>query len=101
MLPILQEPGAAGMILTGALPISAGLFVLSACFALTSAEPRVEPPHARRMTAMLQNAITSGRPVLLLYDSKSGHSSSLSIAADVEQTSHELAFLLWQLGWTH
>jgi len=63
-------------------------------------DTRVDPSHARKMTAMLQSATTSGRPVLLLYDSKSGHSSSLSTAAEVEQTSHELAFLLWQLGMT-
>ena len=63
-------------------------------------DTRVDPSHARKMTAMLQSATTSGHPVLLLYDSKSGHSSSLSTAAEVEQTSHELAFLLWQLGMT-
>ena len=63
-------------------------------------DTRVDPSHARKMTAMLQSATASGRPVLLLYDSKSGHSSSLSTAAEVEQTSHELAFLLWQLGMT-
>jgi prolyl oligopeptidase len=61
-------------------------------------DTRVDPSHARKMTAMLQNATTSGHPVLLLYDSKSGHSSSLSTAAEVEQTSSELAFLFWQLG---
>ena len=64
-------------------------------------DTRVDPSHARKMTAMLQSATTSDRPILLLYDSKSGHSSSLSTAAEVEQTSHELAFLLWQLGVTH
>ena len=64
-------------------------------------DTRVDPSHARKMTAMLQSATISGRPILLLYDSKSGHSSSLSTAAEVEQTSHELAFLLWQLGVTH
>jgi hypothetical protein len=53
------------------------------------------------MTAMLQGASTSGRPVLLLYDPKSGHSSSLSTAAEVDQTSSELAFLFWQLGMEH
>ncbi len=61
-------------------------------------DTRVDPSHARKMTAMLQSATTSGRPILLLYDSKSGHSSSLSTAAEVEQTSNELAFLFWQLG---
>jgi prolyl oligopeptidase len=61
-------------------------------------DTRVDPSHARKMTAMLQNASSSGRPVLLLYDTKSGHSSALSTAAEVDQTANELAFLLWQLG---
>jgi prolyl oligopeptidase len=61
-------------------------------------DTRVDPSHARKMTAILQSATSSGKPVLLLYDSKSGHSSSLSTSAEVEQTSHELAFLFWQLG---
>jgi len=61
-------------------------------------DTRVDPSHARKMTAMLQNSSSSGRPVLLLYDTKSGHSSSLSTAAEVDQTANELTFLLWQLG---
>ena len=61
-------------------------------------DTRVDPSHARKMTAMLQNASSSGRPLLLLYDTKSGHSSALSTAAEVDQTANELAFLLWQLG---
>jgi prolyl oligopeptidase len=67
-------------------------------FITGDSDTRVDPSHARKMTAMLQNASTSGRPVLLLYDSKSGHSSSLSTAAEVDQTANELAFLFWQLG---
>jgi prolyl oligopeptidase len=46
---------------------------------------------------MLQNATASGKPVLLLYDSKSGHSGVLSADAEVEQTANELEFLTWQL----
>ena len=64
-------------------------------------DTRVDPSHSRKMTAMLQNATASGRPVMLLYDTKSGHSGSLSTAAEVEQTTSELAFLLWQLGSPH
>lgn len=60
-------------------------------------DTRVDPSHARKMTAMLQNATASGRPVLLLYDSKSGHSSKLSTAAEIDQTANELEFLDWQL----
>ena len=63
-------------------------------------DTRVDPSHARKMTAMLQNNTASGKPVLLLYDSKSGHSGTLPTAKEVEQTSLELAFLFWQLGVT-
>jgi prolyl oligopeptidase len=60
-------------------------------------DTRVDPSHARKMTAILQNATSSGRPVLLLYDSKSGHSGTLSAADEIEQTTNELEFLSWQL----
>lgn len=63
-------------------------------------DTRVDPSHARKMTAMLQNNTGSGKPVLILYDSKSGHSGTLPTAKEVEQTSLELAFLFWQLGVT-
>jgi prolyl oligopeptidase len=60
-------------------------------------DTRVDPAHARKMTARLQDATTSDRPVLLLYDTKSGHSGTLSTEAEVEQTTAELSFLEWQL----
>ncbi len=63
-------------------------------------DTRVDPSHARKMTAMLQSASISGRPILLLYDTKSGHSGTLSTEAEVEQTAAELSFLEWQLGGT-
>jgi prolyl oligopeptidase len=61
-------------------------------------DTRVDPSHARKVTAMFQSATASGRPVLLLYDTKSGHSGTLSTEAEAEQTTSELMFLLWQLG---
>jgi prolyl oligopeptidase len=60
-------------------------------------DTRVDPSHARKMTAMLQSRTSSGKPVLLLYDSKSGHSGTLSAAAEIEQAANELEFLDWQL----
>jgi prolyl oligopeptidase len=61
-------------------------------------DTRVDPSHARKMTAMLQAASASKRPVLLLYDTTSGHSGALPTEAEVEQTTSELVFLLWQIG---
>ena len=60
-------------------------------------DTRVDPSHARKMTAMLQNSTSSAKPVLLLYDSKSGHSGVPSADAEIEQTANELEFLDWQL----
>ena len=69
----------------------------AALFVSGDGDTRVDPSHARKMTAMLQSASTSGKPVLLLYDSTSGHSGSLSSSAEIEQSANELEFLNWQL----
>ena len=60
-------------------------------------DTRVDPSNSRKMTAMLQNTSSSGKPVLLLYDSTSGHSGTPSVSTEVEQTANELEFLDWQL----
>jgi len=62
------------------------------------ADTRVPPLQARKMTARLQAATASGRPVLLLYDTKAGHAGGQPVAKVVEDRSLELAFLAWQLG---
>jgi prolyl oligopeptidase len=66
-------------------------------FVTGDGDTRVDPSHARKMTAMLQNATSSEKPVLVLYDSKSGHSGVLSADAEIEQTANEIEFLDWQL----
>ncbi len=53
------------------------------------------------MTAMLQSATNSRKPVLLLYDSTSGHSGSLPTEREINQTASELEFLDWQLQLAH
>ena len=60
-------------------------------------DTRVAPLHARKMTARMQAATASGRPVLLRYDVRSGHSGS-SIGDRIEQLTDELSFLFWQVG---
>jgi prolyl oligopeptidase len=62
------------------------------------ADTRVPPLQARKMTARLQAATSSGRPVLLLYDTKAGHAGGRPIGKVVEDLSLEMAFLAWQLG---
>jgi prolyl oligopeptidase len=60
-------------------------------------DPRVDPMHSRKMTARLQAATSSKRPVLLRTSSTTGHSSGgldESIAKEVDV----FAFLFEQLG---
>ena len=67
-------------------------------FTTGDADTRVPPLQARKMTARLQAATTSGWPVLLLYDTKAGHAGGRPIGKIVEDESLELAFLVQQLG---
>jgi prolyl oligopeptidase len=62
------------------------------------ADTRVDPLHARKMAARLEASTGSGRPVLLHYDTKAGHSAGLPVDKQIETTADELAFLVWQLG---
>ena len=70
-------------------------------FMTGDADTRVPPLQARKMTARLQAATTSGRPVLLLYDTKAGHAGGRPLGKIVEDQSLEMAFLAWQLGVDH
>lgn len=61
-------------------------------------DTRVDPLHARKMTALLQASTGSDRPVLLNYSLKAGHSQGRSIRDNVEDAAVDLHFLFWQLG---
>ena len=56
-------------------------------------DTRVDPLHARKMTALMQSVKDNDRPVLLHYETKAGHSSGVSIQQLVNDTADELAFL--------
>ena len=61
-------------------------------------DTRVPPEQARKMTARLQAATSSGLPILLLYDTKSGHSGGKPLKQALHDEALELSFLAWQLG---
>ncbi len=61
-------------------------------------DTRVPPWQARRFAARLQEATTSGRPVILLHDLRSGHSGGRSNAQSIELAAQEMEFLLRQVG---
>jgi prolyl oligopeptidase len=57
------------------------------------ADTRVDPLHARKMTALVQADTGSDRPILLHYELKAGHSSGVSVTQLVNDTADELTFL--------
>ena len=59
---------------------------------------RVDPANSRKMTARLQAATHSGRPVLLRTSSGSGHGLGTALSEVVEQDADVFAFLFDQLG---
>jgi prolyl oligopeptidase len=56
-------------------------------------DTRVDPLHARKMTALVQADNASDRPILLHYQTVSGHSSGVSITQAIHDTADELSFL--------
>ena len=69
-------------------------------FSTGDLDTRVPPLGARKMTARLQHATTSGYPVILLYHPKAGHAGSRGVPMSrrIEDTAMELAFVAHQLG---
>jgi prolyl oligopeptidase len=67
-------------------------------FTSGDADTRVPPEQARKMAARMQAASSSGNPILLLYDTKAGHSGGRPFSQVVDELSLKFAFLEWQLG---
>ena len=60
-------------------------------------DTRVAPLHARKLAARLQAATSSDRPILLLYDTKSGHSGGRPVNKLIQEGTDGLSFMFWQL----
>jgi prolyl oligopeptidase len=61
-------------------------------------DTRVDPMHARKMTARLQAATSGAGPVLLRLESKAGHGAGKPVAKVIDQLVDEWSFLFTQLG---
>lgn len=60
-------------------------------------DTRVAPLHARKMTALMQAANGSDKPILLRYETKAGHIGATPVGKQIDNTTDELNFLMWQL----
>jgi len=77
-------------------------------FSTAASDTRVDPLHARKMTARLQAAATpadgaapsSGRPVLLRLEARAGHGAGKPLGKVIDQLVDEWSFLFAELGLT-
>ncbi|HXX43435.1 MAG TPA: prolyl oligopeptidase family serine peptidase [Candidatus Acidoferrales bacterium] len=70
----------------------------SVLFVTGDGDTRVAPLHARKMAALLQTDTGSKNPILLLYDTKSGHSGGRPVSKTIDEYTDILSYLTWQLG---
>jgi protease II len=61
-------------------------------------DPRVGPFHVAKMTARLQAATSSKKPILLRVDFDAGHGVGSTRAQQDREAADTYAFLLWQTG---
>ncbi len=78
--------------------VKSGTKYPSVLFISGDSDTRVAPLHARKMTALMQAATGSDRPVLLHYDTKAGHAGGQPVTKQIDDLTDELSFLFWQLG---
>jgi prolyl oligopeptidase len=67
-------------------------------FVTGDSDTRVDPLHARKMTALLQARAGTEQPILLHYDTSAGHSAGRPVSRRIEDLTDEMLFLIWQLG---
>jgi prolyl oligopeptidase len=71
----------------------------SMLFTTAESDSRVDPMHARKMTAQLQEvARDPARPVLIRVETNAGHGAGKPVSKLADELSDELSFLLHELG---
>jgi prolyl oligopeptidase len=78
--------------------VKAGTDYPAVLFMTAESDTRVDPMHAKKMTAELQAANGGPNPILLRIESKAGHGAGKPIAKLVDEWTDIYSFLFWQLG---
>ena len=66
--------------------------------ATAESDTRVDPMHARKMTARLQAATSSGRPVLLRLESRAGHGAGKPLSKVLDELTDSWTFVFSEVG---
>lgn len=67
-------------------------------FKAGDSDNRVDPMHARKMTALIQASTGSGKPIFLRVDTKSGHGQGKPVNKVAEEIVDEYSFVFKALG---
>jgi len=71
-------------------------------FMTADTDTRVDPMHAKKMTALMQAKAKNGRsrkqPILLRIEPKAGHGAGKPVTKQIEELTDVYSFLFWQLG---
>jgi prolyl oligopeptidase len=82
--------------------VSAGVEYPATLFMTADTDTRVDPMHAKKMTALMQaearNGESKDRPILLRIESKAGHGAGKPVTKQIEESTDVYSFLFWQLG---
>ena len=71
----------------------------SMLFTTAESDSRVDPMHARKMTARLQEVQQDpARPILIRVETKAGHGAGKPVSKLADELADELSFLLHELG---
>jgi prolyl oligopeptidase len=78
--------------------VKAGTKFPAIMFFTGDSDTRVDPLHARKMTALVQAANGGRRPILLHYSLAGGHSAGVSVDQQVQDDADQLSFLWTETG---
>lgn len=78
--------------------VKQGVAYPAVLLATAESDTRVDPLHARKMTAALQASTASDRPVLLRLEEKAGHGAGKPIAKILEELTDSWSFVTTELG---
>jgi prolyl oligopeptidase len=82
--------------------VKAGTEYPAILFMTSDTDTRVDPMHAKKMTAEMQaeakNGSSKTRPILLRIESKAGHGAGKPVTKQIEEYTDLYSFLFWQLG---
>jgi prolyl oligopeptidase len=82
--------------------VKAGVEYPAILFMTADSDSRVDPMHAKKMTALMQASAANGgsrtRPILLRIESEAGHGQGKPITKQIEEGTDVWSFLFWQVG---